>query len=199
MKTQRALAAGVESLGERSPRLGGQKSLGRPEGHGRGSGARALKRNLAEVKLVRAEVGVRRIVPVESPDRRVPEQHTATAVRLQPVLVRINDHGIGVSDPGKRPPRLGAQVARQGEISPIGGVDMNSKLVPRPEFKDGIERVDRAGGGGSKRDDHGADLVSTKKPIEFVNVQPTSRIDRNPTEGNPQDRGQSLVGIVSLR
>ena len=68
-----------------------QETLRRPERDSGGAGPGALEADLAEVQVLRAEVGVRRFVPVMYADRRIPEQHTAAAVWLQSVLVRVDD------------------------------------------------------------------------------------------------------------
>ncbi len=77
---------------------------------------------------IRREVGVRRIVLVEPPHRRVAEQHAPAAVRLQPVLVRIDHDGVGLADRRIGPPRrLVQRICNQPEVAAIGRVHMHPR------------------------------------------------------------------------
>src|SRR5207244_8374838 len=53
------------------------------------------------VQLRGAEIRVRRIVLVQSANFGVAKQHAAATVRLQAMLVRIDHHGVRVSNPHK--------------------------------------------------------------------------------------------------
>src|SRR6266545_8330355 len=64
-----------------------------PERHGRSAWARTLERDLPEMHVGRGEIGVRRVVAIESAHRWIAEQDAAAAIRLQPMLVRIDHDG----------------------------------------------------------------------------------------------------------
>jgi len=91
MKVKRRLASPAQAVGEFSFRHQRQQPLRGPQGNGRGSCARTLQADLAQVKILRGEVRVGRIVPVEPAYPGSHKQDAAAAVGLQPVLVGIDN------------------------------------------------------------------------------------------------------------
>ncbi len=81
----------------------GNSLLRGPQRHRRGPGAGTLQADLAKMQLIGSEVGVRRVVLVEAAHGGVAEEHAAASVRLQPVLVRVDDDRVGLIDHRNRP------------------------------------------------------------------------------------------------
>ena len=86
----------------------------------------------------RGEVGVRRVVGVEAPDRGVGEQDAAAAVGLQAVLVRVDHDRVGASHRRRRARRDAriAAVGEQREEPAVGGVDVQARSVLRAQAGD---------------------------------------------------------------
>ena len=57
------------------------------------------------MQLLAREIRVRRIVPVEPPDRWIAEEHTPTSIGLEAMLVRIDHNRIGLGDGTEVPGR----------------------------------------------------------------------------------------------
>ena len=106
--------AGFEALREDAAERVGEQLLGGPESDRGGSGAGALERDLAEVEILRREVGVGGVVFVEAADGGVAEEDTAATVGLQAVLVRIDDDGVGVRDGVEGGTGFGGRDLRRG-------------------------------------------------------------------------------------
>src|SRR5262252_2795828 len=70
-----------------------------PERRGAGARAGTLETDLAQVKLRRGEVRVRRVVLVQPPDGWIAEEDATAAVGLEPVLVRVDDDRVRLADP----------------------------------------------------------------------------------------------------
>ena len=104
VEDQCRLAARLEPSGKCTAGFKREQSHRRPECRRRGPGPRAFQRDLAQVQLGRAEVGVGRVMPVEPADGRVAEKHAAAAIRLEPVLVRVDDDRIRLTNAGRMPP-----------------------------------------------------------------------------------------------
>ncbi len=93
------------------------------------SRARALQAYLAQVEFRGAEIGVGRIVLVQSADFGVVKQHAAAPIGLQSVLVRIDHNRVRFSDPRKSSTCPFPEVLCQHEISAIRGVGMNPESM----------------------------------------------------------------------
>ncbi len=91
IQLQRSRASGFETRCESAFVGVRQELLGRPEGDGGGSGAGALERDLAEVKVFRGEVGVGRVVFIEAANGGIAEENRSATVGLKAVLVGIDD------------------------------------------------------------------------------------------------------------
>ena len=63
---------------------------------------------------------------------RILEQHRTAAVRLQPVLVRVDHHGVGLGDGMERcrGHTVRAVVGDQPEEPAVSGVDVDAHPVP---------------------------------------------------------------------
>src|SRR5258708_6951340 len=107
---QRGISSFLEALCEFAAADQRQEVLRRPQSRRRCSGSRAFQTDFAEMQRSRAEVGVGRSVFVQAAYRRIAEQHTTTAVRLQTMFVWINDNRIRFAEPGKTAPRVLCQV-----------------------------------------------------------------------------------------
>ncbi len=195
---QGTVAAGAERVGELAAALERQQPLRRPQRNRRCPGARAFQRNLPEVQFVRAEVGVGRIVPVMTADGRVAKQYAAAAVGLQPVLVRIDDDGIGRVDGGEGARRIGIEVVDQPEVAAVCGVDVKTKVESLLEHGNLVERVHRAGGGGTERCDHGADIAQHQQLLERLGVHAATRVHRHGNEPRAEHGGQPRMRVVRL-
>ena len=81
---------------------------------------------------------------VEAADGGIAEEDTATTVGLQPVLVRVDDDGVGVRDGVEGGARFGGEVCGEGEVATVGGIDVNAELIFFLKGNDAVEWVDGA-------------------------------------------------------
>src|SRR3954447_27076927 len=95
---ERCFPAAFEALCELTTTLEWKQSLRSPERGCSGAGPGTFKTDFAKVQFGRAEIGVGRIVFVEAPDIRIAKENAAAAVRLQAVLVGIDDDGVDFTD-----------------------------------------------------------------------------------------------------
>ena len=117
VELERCGAAVVQHARELAAANQRQQPLRRPERDRRGAGPRAFEADLAEVQLLRTEIGVRRVVPVVDADRGIAKQHAAAAVGLQAVLVRIDDDRIDLVEAVEGRACLGRRGCRQARSS----------------------------------------------------------------------------------
>lgn len=80
------------------------------------------------MQFVRTEVRVWRIVLIHPTHSRVAKQHAPTAIRLQPVLVWVDDDRVGGADRVEGSSGLHSQVSGEREITAIGGIHVQSKF-----------------------------------------------------------------------
>ncbi len=73
---------------------------------------------------------------IQAADIRIAEQHTATTVGLQPVLVRIDDDRIDIDDARERRSRILGEIVDQSEISAVSGIGVHAKTVLLAQRKD---------------------------------------------------------------
>ena len=99
MELQGCGVAGFEALREGAAVGVGEELLGGPEGDCGRSGPGTLQTDLAKMELGRAEIGVRRVVFIEAPDRRIMEEHAAAAIGLQAMLMRVDHERVDLADP----------------------------------------------------------------------------------------------------
>ena len=80
------------------------------------------------MQLARREVGIRRIVLVEAANGRVAEENASTPIRLQAVLMRIDNDGVSLRSQLKCPARGLVEMCRdKAKVASIGGVEVNAK------------------------------------------------------------------------
>lgn len=111
MQGQGGHAAGRQILREGSAGHQRQQALGGPQRDGHGTWTGAFQGNFAQMRVVRAQVGVGRVVAVVVPDGGVAEQHAAAAVGLEPVLVGVDGKGIGLRNAVERLPGFGVRLS----------------------------------------------------------------------------------------
>ena len=80
---------------------------------------------------------------VELTDSRVPEQHTAAAIGLHSMLVRVNDNGIDAAQSIKGRAWPVTEDAGKAEISAVGSVSVHACAVALGEVENGGQVVDR--------------------------------------------------------
>src|SRR5262249_55081876 len=136
-----------EPMCERAAGRVGEKLLRSPKCDGGGSGAGTLQRDFSEMEILGREVGVGGVVFIEAADGGGTEEDTAAAVGLEAMFVRVDDDGVGVRNGIKGGAGLGRQICREGEVTTVGGVDVNAEAVFLLESDDLIERIDGANGG----------------------------------------------------
>ena len=195
---ERRLAPGLEPPRELAAALERQEPHRGPQRHRGRAGARAFERDLAQVQLVRREVGVGRIVAVEAPDGGIAKEHAAAAVGLQPVLVRVDDDGVGVADRIEGGARLAPRFspARSSRRRRASTCTRTSGALRSCE--DLRQRIDRAGGGRAERRDDGADAPrSSARSSAATSMRPCASTAMRGTARRA--RRQSGVRVVRLR
>ena len=91
---QGGAAAGFQHLREFPAPHERQQALCSPQRHRRSARPGTFQADFAEMQLGRSEISVRRFVLVDRTDAGIAKQHATAAVRLQSVLVRVNDDRI---------------------------------------------------------------------------------------------------------
>src|SRR4029077_20690710 len=107
----------------------GKESLRGPQRRRGRTRARALQADFTQVEFGGAEIGIRGIVLVQAADARIAKKHTAAAIRLQAMLVGINDDGVYFRDGGERGLRVLCQIPRQREVAAVSGIGMNAETM----------------------------------------------------------------------
>ena len=152
-----------------------------------------------EVQLLRSEVGVGRIVPVEAPHRRVAKQNAAAAVGLEPVLVRIDDNRVGLADRCVGPPRrLIQSLGNQPEVASVGRVHVNAEAVPLAQRHDFVQRIDRSHGRRAQRRHHRAHIALAQLGFESLQAHASAPVGRNGRIIQLQHGRDALVSVVCL-
>jgi hypothetical protein len=120
---------GFEALREGAGGRVWKQLLRSPESDRGGSGTGALEGDLSEMKIIGREIGIGRVVFVKPADGGVAEEDAPAAVRLETVLVRVDDDGVGVWDGVEGGASLGGEIGGEGEVSAVGGVDVDAEFV----------------------------------------------------------------------
>src|SRR5215469_5294795 len=134
------------------------------------------------MKIFRGEVRVWRIVLVEAANSGVAEEHGSTSIRLETMLVRVNDDRVGVRDGVKGSARFGVEVGDKREVASISGIDMNAEAVSLSELENPVERIDRSDGRRTKRDDYRADVTACQRLLKRDNIHSSGIVRRNAGE-----------------
>ena len=106
-----------------------EQLLGCPQGYGGSAGARTLQADLAQMQIMRSEIGVGRIMFIKAAYSRITKKDAAAAIRLQPMLVRINHDGVGLGHAVKGARCLLAKGGDELEISAVGGIEVNAEWI----------------------------------------------------------------------
>ena len=139
---------------------------------------------------------------VEPADLGIGEEHCAAAVRLQAVLMRIDDDRVAVGDgPPRRRVKSGQAVlaSQQGEEAAVRGVDVDADAVAARDREHLGYRVDGAEGGGSRRRDDSADLPPGEQRVELGQIDPAGCVDADGRAGHAEHRAHAAVGVVRFR
>ena len=96
VQEHRRLATAIKPAGKFTVCDERQQLLRCPQGYGRSAGARTLQADLAQMQIFRSEIGIGRIVFIEAAYRWIAKKYAAAAIRLKPMLVRIDHDGIGL-------------------------------------------------------------------------------------------------------
>ena len=131
---------------------------------------------------------------------RVAEDHRATAVRLQPVLVRIDHHRVALGDRGVRGPShsLGRVVGDQGEEAAVRGVDMDPGAVAAAERQGLVDGVDRPETGGAGGQHDGADRARLQQVLQRVEVHPAAGVGGHRSRGHAEQVAHPAVRVVRV-
>src|SRR5690242_27695 len=93
------------------------------------------------MQVIRREISVRRIVAIKRADPGIAEQHTATTVRLEAMLVRIDHDRIGVARRIVSSACFRAEVFGESEVTAISRIDVNPKSKALAQAEDFRQRV----------------------------------------------------------
>ena len=142
---------------------------------------------------------------VQPPDPRVAEQHRPAAIRLEPVLVGVDDHRVARPhrpQPGRRlrPEQLGPVLVadQQGEEPAVGGVDVEPAAVAVAQLQGLGDRVDGAQAGGAGGQHDRAHPARGQQLLQGVQVHPPGRVGRHGHALHPQHLAHAGVGVVGL-
>src|SRR5580704_16728147 len=199
VESERGVYSLLQVLGEFAIFSERQQFLRGPEGGGCGAGARTFETDFAEVKFGGAEVGVGRIVFVEAADSRIAEENAAAAVRLETVLVRVDDDGVNDVETREGAVGVGAEIFRQIEIAAVSRVNVNPEAILFAEIENHRKRVDGASGGGAESCDHGADVVLLFETLlKSVVIHSRVGADWDGFEVELEDAADTVMRVVGL-
>ena len=182
MQFKRGPAAAGQPLRELA-RLGiGQQLLRGPQRDGGCARAGALQADLAQVQLVRAEIGVGRVMLVEAANSGVTEQDAAAAVGLQAMFVGVDDDGVHVREGVIGGTRCNGQIFCKREVAAVGRVHMDTEAILLLQFKNTQQRIDGTDGGGAKRDHYRANATLAEHCLQRMHVHTAQAIAGNGCE-----------------
>src|SRR6266540_1885246 len=150
------------------------------------------------MQVLRREVGVWRVVGVEAADGWVGEYHGSASIRLKPMLVRVDDHGIAV---GNRPPGRGLKVlpSQQREESAICRIHMQADAVPVLQGQCLVDGVHRSQPSGAGREHYGSYLSRAQQVLTCGEIHSALTIHRDYEPRHSQKLAHPGMGIVRVR
>src|ERR1700743_67485 len=116
---------------------------------------------------------------VEAAYRRVAKKNAAASIRLQTVLVRVNDDRVRFVNPGIRPGGIACQVRDQLEIPTVSSIDVDAEFIKPTQLQYAIQRIDRASRSGSQCNDDRSNLAGLQRSFKGGYVHASPRIGRN--------------------
>src|SRR5271154_309018 len=99
------------------------------------------------MQIIRSEIGVGRIMFIEAAYGGIAKKDAATAIRLQPMLVRVDQNGVGLRHAGKGTRGLVAECRDELEISAVGRIDVNPEWINAAQREHVMQRIDGSGSG----------------------------------------------------
>ena len=113
---------------------------------------------------------------VQRPHTRIAKQHAPAPVRLQAVLVGINDNRVGLADLVVCGAGFLRQISGEGEVAAVGRIDVQAEAVLGAQAKYLRQGVNGARPGGSKGC-HDTTDVALRQPLrQSRSVHPSPRI-----------------------
>src|SRR4051812_24692721 len=102
----------------------------------------------------RTEVGVGRIMFVQTADAGIAKKNAAAAVGLQAVLVRIDDDGIGFGNFCEGLRGVRCEISRECEVAAVGGIDVDAKAMLLAKSENFRQRINRSGSSSTHGDNY---------------------------------------------
>ena len=122
---------------------------------------------------------------VQRPDTGIAKQHAPAPVRLQAMLVGINNNRVGLADLVVCGAGFLRQISGEGKVAAVRRIDVQAEAVLGAQTKNLRQGIDGARSGGSQRGHDAAD-VSLCQPFRqsLVSIRPRGS-QGNSTNGNP--------------
>src|SRR6266576_2279490 len=197
-KRQRRLPSAFQPAREFASLFQRQQSLRGPQGRRRRPRTGALQAYLAQVQLRGAEIGVGRIVLVQSAHSGIAKEHAAAPVGLPSVFVRIDDNRVRFSNLCNGPLRIFSKIFRKHEIAAVGGIGVNPESVLCAQSENLRQRIHRTCRRGTYRRDNRPHVAALRALRQRIHVHPAPRIARHAFEWQLQNTADPPVRIVSL-
>ena len=136
---------------------------------------------------------------VEPAHCRVAKEHTAAAVGLQAMLVRIDNDRVGLIHGQERLFfRLVQMLRDQTKIAAIGRVQVYPEAVAFAQGENLRQGVDRTQCGRTHGDDDGPNISCAQFVFERVEIHSSPVVGRDRRERELQNRSDALVGVMRV-
>ena len=150
------------------------------------------------MQLGRTEIRKRGLVLVETPDVGVLEQHAATAIGLQAVLVRVDDDRVDTCQRIKGQARVVVEFVGKPEVAAVGCVGVYAHIVLTGKLEDGGQWIDGAKPGITHRCNDRADATCTQQRFDVLDLHAPAVIDVDSREVQPEHFANPRVRVVRL-
>ena len=135
---------------------------------------------------------------VEASNGGIPKEDAAAAIRLQAMLVRVDDNAVDLAKPVVGVSRRTVEVVGQSEIAAVGGIRMDAKPVMAGQREQLGQRIDRARTGGPDRCDERADAALARQGLDRVRFDTAITIRRQSREALSKHASQARMRVVRL-
>jgi hypothetical protein len=135
---------------------------------------------------------------VQDAHLRVAKQNATATVRLQPVLVRVDDYRIDLCNARERFAGVAAQFAGNTEIATVRGIRVYPEFIFLLQFQDVGQWIDGAYTGGAERRNDGTNVAGLELFLERGNIHATVRRSLDRGKIQAEDFADPAVRVMCV-